>query len=149
MDEIDARILDLLGEQGRLSFRDLGELVRLSPTATADRVRRLERSGAIAGYRAVIDRRAVGYLLEAFVDVRLGAGVDAERAEELIRAVPEVIELHDVTGTFDYQARVIARSPEGLHQTLYALRRDVPLADTQTRLVLRDVSSRPPAPAAG
>ena len=141
MDEIDARILGVLQERGRISFRDLGEVVRLSPTATADRVRRLERSGLISGYRAVVDRKGLGFLLEAFVDVRLAPGADPDEAERVLRAVPEVIELHDMTGTFDYQARVIARSPEDLHHLLNGLRRTISLAETQTRLVLRDISA--------
>ena len=70
MDEIDRRLLEALQCDARLTRSELGERVGLSPSAVADRVRRLEESGAILGYRAELDARSLGYEMAAIVRVR-------------------------------------------------------------------------------
>ncbi len=74
LDAIDLRLLDLLATDGRMSHAALGEAVGLSGPAVYERVRKLEQMGAIRGYRAIIDSRALGAELLAFVDVELASG---------------------------------------------------------------------------
>ncbi len=81
--------------------------------AAAERVRRLESIGVITGYRAVIDPRAVGLGLTAFVAVSLGGGADRAAFLERIGRMPEVEECHHVTGDDDYLLKVrCAGTPE-------------------------------------
>lgn len=137
LDEIDHRILSLLSENGRASFASIGAEVGLSPHATADRVRRLERNGVITGYSASIDLGAVGRSLEAFIDVRLLPNTDPEGFERLVGKLPAVRELTFLTGRFDYQLRVACHDADELDRTVRSVRRDAGAATTETRIVMR------------
>ncbi|NDI00750.1 MAG: AsnC family transcriptional regulator [Actinobacteria bacterium] len=75
MDEFDARILRQLEMSGRMSWAELSSQVHLSPTAVADRVRRMERDGVIRGYQANVDPAAYGRTTRAVIEVGLIAGV--------------------------------------------------------------------------
>ncbi|MEV5714306.1 Lrp/AsnC family transcriptional regulator [Amycolatopsis mediterranei] len=70
LDDVDWRLLDLLQADGRLSFKELGRRINLSAPAVAERVRRLEETGVITGYRAQVDARRAGRPLQAFVEMR-------------------------------------------------------------------------------
>jgi len=70
MEDIDRRIVELLSQDGRMSFTDLGKETGLSTSAVHQRVRRLEKRGVIRGYRATIDPEALGLSLTAFVSIK-------------------------------------------------------------------------------
>lgn len=74
IDEIDRKILRALCADGRVSFRDLGQRIYLSPNATAERVRRLRSSGVIRGFHTSLDPASLGLSLEAYIDVELQRG---------------------------------------------------------------------------
>jgi Lrp/AsnC family leucine-responsive transcriptional regulator len=110
MDAINQRILLVLSRDGRISNLELADRVGLSPSACLRRVQELERSGVIAGYRAVLDKESLGVGFTAYVTVGLSihtkqAQVDFERA---IASAAEVVECHNVTGSFEYLLRVEA-----------------------------------------
>lgn len=108
MDRKNTQILRLLEENGRLSNLELAERVGLSPSACSRRVSELERSGAIQGYRAVIDHAAVGRGFTAYIGVGLSDHSKASQAafEAAIDKAPEVRECHNVTGMIEYLLRV-------------------------------------------
>ena len=98
LDSTDWRILAELQADGRLSFNELGRRVNLSSPAVAERVRRLEADGVIAGYQARIDPSAAGLPISAFVQMRCSLGkclLKTTDADE----IPEVVEIHRLTGT--------------------------------------------------
>jgi Lrp/AsnC family leucine-responsive transcriptional regulator len=139
LDEVDLRILRALGEDARMSWRELGELVHLSPTSAADRVRRLERDGVIEGYTVRVDPEAVGRTVRAVVDVSLGAGDQVERFEQRLAGRHEVTFAAYVTGTADYSIIVECEGAEGLDTFVRWLRSDAGVARTETKLLLRVV----------
>jgi Lrp/AsnC family leucine-responsive transcriptional regulator len=96
-DATDRRILQILQEQGRISWAELGRAVGLSAPAAAERVGRLERSGAITGYRAEVDPRALGLPLTTVIRVRPSPG-QLENVAQLARRTREVVECRRVTG---------------------------------------------------
>jgi Lrp/AsnC family leucine-responsive transcriptional regulator len=108
MDELDRRILDVLRRDGRISNRDLAATVNLSPSPCLRRVRRLERSGVIRGYRADIREPESSRQLCVFVGVRVRhhAGEHVRRFVSEVIKLPEVVECHHVTGDLDYLLRV-------------------------------------------
>ncbi len=108
LDRINNRILHELVLDGRLSNTDLAERVGLSPSACLRRVQELERSGVIRGYRAVLDRDALGGGFTAYIAVGLSAHTrSSQRAfERSIIKSPEVRECHNVTGVHEYLLRV-------------------------------------------
>jgi Lrp/AsnC family leucine-responsive transcriptional regulator len=108
MDEIDRAILTLLDRTGRISNADLAERVGLSPSPCLRRVRRMEKSGVIRGYRAEVDPVALGRSLRVLVGVRL-VRHDREDVRAFENAVVELTEIafaHHVTGGFDYLLQV-------------------------------------------
>ena len=76
---------------------ELGRRISLSPPAVAERVQRLERTGVITGYQAVLDPKAIGYPIAAVVRVR-PASRQLQKIPEIARATPEVVECYRITG---------------------------------------------------
>ena len=81
MDRPDRVILAAVAASGRVTLQELAEPVHLGPSATRDRLRRLEQRGVITGYRAILDEDALGYPLEALVEVDLAPGADMQKFE--------------------------------------------------------------------
>jgi Lrp/AsnC family transcriptional regulator, leucine-responsive regulatory protein len=117
MDRIDWKILAELENDGRLSFADLSERVGLSKSPCWTRVRELEATGAITGFRARIDPAALGLAVHCYAYVRIR--LDAHEAFETAAiAHPAIIECHTTAGDSDYLIRVYARSVEHLDDLL-------------------------------
>jgi Lrp/AsnC family leucine-responsive transcriptional regulator len=117
MDATDRKIVGELTENARISFAELGRRVNLSSPSVVERVRRLERAGVIAGYRAEIDPRALGYQLTAIVRVKPAPGQLA-RIPELAADIPEVGECHRITGEDCFYLKVHLRSIDELSEIL-------------------------------
>ena len=117
LDEIDRRLVAELGADGRLTMAELGRRVSMSPPAVAERVQRLERSGVITGYKAVIDPKAIGYPLAAVVRVR-PASRQLQRIPELARDTPEVVECYRITGEDCFFLKLHLRSIDDLEEIL-------------------------------
>jgi len=157
-DEIDDAILRELQADGRLANADLARRIGLSQAATHARVRRLERDGVIVGYVALVDRELAGFDLLCFVNVALRAHrhEDIERFRAAVIAMPEVLEVHHVTGEHDYVLRVALHNRRDLERFLVdRLSLLAGIARIQTSLVLREVKrttaipigAQPPTPA--
>jgi Lrp/AsnC family leucine-responsive transcriptional regulator len=142
LDEIDRKILRALADDGRVSFRDLGDRVHLSPNATAERVRRLCESKVICGFHAYIDLARTGTPLEAYVDVRLQPGTSAEDFEALARKVPGVRTLAVLTGDFDCRARVACKDQLDLMRLIEALRAGGGIQGTNTSVICREIEAK-------
>jgi Lrp/AsnC family transcriptional regulator, leucine-responsive regulatory protein len=110
LDETDWKILEALQRDGRCSFRDLALQIALSPPATAERVRRLEADGVIAGYQAVLDPATLGHGLEAIVRISVASGRQCVTLLDELAKVPEVLEAYRVTGTESAVARIAVSS---------------------------------------
>jgi Lrp/AsnC family leucine-responsive transcriptional regulator len=96
---------------------ELGRRVSLSPPAVAERVQRLERSGVITGYKAVIDPKAIGYPLAAVVRVR-PASRQLHRIPEVAKDTPEVVECYRITGEDCFFLKLHLRSIDDLEEIL-------------------------------
>lgn len=110
LDLIGERILQELGEDGRISNTELANRVGLSPSACLRRVQEMERSGLIKGYRASIDRTKLGMGFLAYVAVGLSdhSKASQERFERAMADAPQVLECHNTTGSIEYLLRVEA-----------------------------------------
>jgi DNA-binding Lrp family transcriptional regulator len=109
VDAVDRKILALLQDDGRLTITELADRVGLSISPCHRRVRELERSGAILGYRAVVDAQAVGLGFEAIVFVTMGReDHDTLVAfEESVSAIPQVLQAERLFGDPDYLLRIV------------------------------------------
>lgn len=97
LDRTNLRLLEELRRDPRLTMAELGRRVGMSSPAVAERIRRLEEGGVIAGYRLDLDPAALGLPLAAYIRIRPGAGQLA-RVAELARTIPEIVECHRITG---------------------------------------------------
>lgn len=146
IDEIDRRIIGILTSHGRLSFRDLGAQVHLSPNATAERVRRLQTANIIRGFHADIDHTKLGLSLEAYIDVRLQPGTSAQRFEGVALKMPGVISAAILTGALDFRLRVVCEGQSELVQLIETLRSRAGAQETNTTVILREFSKAHAAP---
>ena len=147
MDRVDRLILAELQGDGRLTLTELADRVRLTLGPCHRRLRELERSGIITGYRAVVDPAAVGLGFEALVQITLERG-DAGAVtsfEEAVAELPQVRHAERLFGDPDYLLRVVARDLDA-----FAALRDQKLATlpgvhrlTSTIVMKRIVENRP------
>lgn len=145
MEDIDARIVSLLGADGRLSFTDLGKATGLSTSAVHQRVKRLEQRGVIIGYRALVDAEEVGLPLTAFVSIRPNDASQADDSPDRLRDVAEIISCYSVAGDESYILMVRVASPGAL-EMLLALIRAVANVSTRTTIVLSTPYENRPLP---
>ena len=112
LDPTDLRILAVLQQEGRISNQDLAERVSLSPSACLRRMRLLEESGVIGGYRAWFDAERLGLELEAIVQVSMRHDVEGwhDTFNAAVQQWPEVLSAYVITGDSNYILRVQARN---------------------------------------
>lgn len=132
LDRTGWRILDELQQDARLTNKELGRRVNLSAPAAAERVRRMEEAGIIAGYRAEVSAEKVGLPLLAFVRIEV-PGANHEKVEALSVELPEVLECHRATGTDCFLMKVVLASTDHLRDLLDRL---VPWGSPVTSIVI-------------
>jgi DNA-binding Lrp family transcriptional regulator len=147
MDRIDREILAELQTDGRLTVTELADRVRLTPGPCHRRLRELERSGIITGYRALVDPAAIGLGFEALVQVTLDRGDAGTVAsfEAAVSELPQIRQAERLFGDPDYLLRVVAGDLDS-----FAALRDRELATlpgvhrlTSTIVMKRVVENRP------
>ncbi len=144
IDIFDIRILQCLQKDGRQSINDMSEIVGLSPTPVARRVRQLEDSGIIKGYCALIDEAKLGYDVSVFVSVQLDKQVDGALAtfESAIQSMPEVVDCWLMTGNRDYLLKIVTSGLKGFEQFLVGqLTKIDGVASIESSIPLRQVKS--------
>ncbi len=139
VDALDRRIIGILQQSGRISWRELADAVNMAPSSVADRVRRLESTGAIRGYRANIDPASLGRNVRAVIDVSLPAGADPAEFEGRLSEREEVELALYVTGPADYTVIVDCVGAEGLDAFIRWLKAEGGVARTESKFVLRPV----------
>lgn len=144
IDEKDAKLLELLQQNGRASNVDLARAVELTPSATLERVRKLEERGLIKGYMAVLEPHALELGLVAFIFVRVDDMNDvlgkSEATAEALAALPSVQELHHLAGEDCFLIKVRARDTDDLYRILKEeFGRFKEIRSTRTTIVLKTV----------
>lgn len=120
LDRFDREILNVLGEDGRISIADLARRIGLSKSPTQTRLRRLESEGIITGYRALIDPIRLGLDHVAFVEVKLEDTREAalSKFNAAVARIPEIEQAHMMASHFDYLLKVRTRSMSAYRQVL-------------------------------
>jgi DNA-binding Lrp family transcriptional regulator len=147
VDQVDRAILAELQADGRLTITELADRVRLTPGPCHRRLRELERSGVITGYRALVNPAAVGMGFEALVQITLERGDAGTVAsfEAALAELPQILHAERLFGDPDYLLRVAARDLDS-----FATLRDQKLATlpgvhrlTSTIVMKRIIDNRP------
>ena len=121
LDRYDQQILHQLQEDGRISNQDLADRIGLSPSPCLRRVRALEESGIIIGYRALLDAKALGLSLMALIHISMDQHTPErfKHFESQISEIPEVMECLLITGqSADYQLKVVVKDMDAYQQLL-------------------------------
>lgn len=132
MDKYDRKIIALLYEDARLSYAELARRVSLSPPAVAERVDKLERAGVITGYRAQLDPTRLGYPIHCLVELTV-KHLEFFVAVERIRAMPEIVECHSITGTSGLLMKAVVDTMPTLQALIARL---MQLGDTKTSMLI-------------
>ena len=111
LDRVESRILALLQANGRMPIVELAAEVGMSESACQRRLRKMERAGVVQGYAALVDQRALGLAVTAFVLVTLEKQPDAqaEGFHRRVQSEPHIVECHATSGSHDYLMKVVAR----------------------------------------
>jgi DNA-binding Lrp family transcriptional regulator len=142
MDAVDRKIVSLLREDARRSFKDIGRHVHLSAPAIKRRVDRLEADGVLRGYTAVVDPAAFGWHAEAFVDLYCDGRMPGEAIKRAVEREPGVVSAHTVAGEASALVHVMAEDMRGLELALERIRRVDGVDRTVTEVVLSTLFQR-------
>jgi len=151
VDKMDAKILHLLAQDGRMSWRDLADRIGLSLTPTLRRVRRLEEAGIISGYSARFDEQRLGFGITMYVMVTLEKQTEETLKvfERRVADVPEIMSCYLMTGEADYILRIVVSDLQSYQRFMLDVLTRIPgVSRIQSALAIKPVFQRnaPPIP---
>lgn len=149
VDRIDKNILTELQLNGRISNIELSKKVGLSPTPCLERVRRLERSGVIESYTAVLNAEAVGATMLVFVEITLEKTAQDVFSDfsKAVKGLDEILECHLVSGSFDYLLKTRVKNMSSYRKLLGETLLKLPsVSASRTYVVMEEVKSNQPIP---
>ncbi|MEW5786830.1 MAG: Lrp/AsnC family transcriptional regulator [Pseudomonadota bacterium] len=150
LDRYDRQILRLLQEDGRMSNQDLADRIGLSPSPCLRRVRALEEAGILAGYRALVDARALGLSLMALIHISMDKHTPErfDRFEAAVREIPEILECLLITGqSADYQLKAVVKDMDAYQDLLLKRITRIPgVTGVHSSFVLRRVVDKTALP---
>jgi len=136
IDEIDAKILELLQKHGRMKRSDVAEEVDLSLSAVSERMRKLEARGVIEGYRAIVDAKRLHLDITAFIRVAVDGSEQYSDFVDQVTDMEEVLELHSVTGAGSHVMKVRTTDTTSLERFLSEIQSISGVTQTTTSIVL-------------
>ena len=152
MDDVDTSIIDLLQQNGRLKQIAIAEVVGMSVPSISERMRKLETKGIIRGYHAVVDPKKLGYDVTSFVRVIIDRSSYFDGFVRRARKIPEVQEIHSITGDGSHIMKVRARDTSSLEKLLGEISSIPGVQETHTTIVLStfketlSIRAKPKAP---
>ncbi len=135
MDTLDARLMLLLAGEPRLGVLECSRRLGVARGTVQARLDRLQRTGVIRGFGPDVDPVALGYTVTAFATMQIRQGRGAAVAARL-ETIPEVIEVHTITGDADLLARMVARSNADLQRVIDDVVADDDIVRTSTYIAL-------------
>jgi len=136
LDAIDAQILSLLQRDGRMQRNAISDEVGLSVSAVSERMRKLEAHGIIEGYHAVIDAKRLRLDITAFIRVRVDGSEHYDRFVNEVTDMPEVLELHSITGEGSHVLKIRTKNTTTLERFLSQIQALPGVSGTSTSIVL-------------
>lgn len=132
LDDVDVMILEILHENARISMKDLGSQVSLTSPAVSERVKRLENSGVISAYRAIINPDALGKRIKAFINITVHTGDYSDFIKNADKD-PRIVECHHITGEDSLLLKVVVNSMDELENVIESIK---DIGVTKTSVVL-------------
>lgn len=135
MDNTDLKIIRILEKNGRIKITDLGRQVSLTPPAVTERIRRLEETGVIIGYRVQINPEKLGLHITAFIMVQ----VSAEKFDAFLAVAskePRIIECHHIIGRNCIHCKILVKNTEELKDVVNLIKK---YGETETAIMLAQI----------
>jgi len=149
IDEIDAKILDLLQHEGRMKRSDVAEEVNLSISAVSERMRKLEERDVIEGYKAIVDAKRLRLDITAFIRVSVDGSEHYPNFVDQVTSMEHVLELHSITGEGSHLMKVRTKDTTTLERFLSKIQALAGVSKTTTSIVLstfKETRAVPTAP---
>jgi len=141
MDDLDVEILRFLQKNARASLSEIGQTVKLSVSAVGERVRKLEASGVISRYVAIIDGSFFHKELTAIMFISLENPGYMESFLQFVKDENDVLECFYIAGNYDYVLKIVTNNPSTLEKLLYKIKSVPGIAKTYTNVVLASCKS--------
>ena len=139
MDHIDIKILRYLTKDARMNASQISQKVNLSISAVIERMKKMEASGLIKGYTAVIDEKLAGFNVQAMISIRLEHPKYNQEFNRQMCSHERVMECFYITGDFDYIARIGVSSTDELTKVLHDIKQIPGVSLTRTYVVLDNI----------
>ncbi|GAA1449502.1 Lrp/AsnC family transcriptional regulator [Leifsonia poae] len=136
IDKLDADLIALLTDEPRLGVFEASRRLGVARGTVQARLDRLMRSGVIRDFAPTVDSVALGYPVTAFVTAEIAQGDTDAKVVEHLRGIPEVLEVHTITGAGDLMIRAVARSNADLQRVIDRIVSDPNIARTSTVIAL-------------
>ena len=143
MDSIDKKILKELQPNARLTISELGAKISLSVPATRDRLKKLESTGVIRQYTAILNPSSFNKHLMALMFLRFNSPKHGDRFTLLAKAEPEIKECYHITGDFDYSLKIVTENTSTLETLLTRIKNTPGVTKTQTIVILSTITDNP------
>ena len=135
MDITDYKIINILQEDGRISMKDLGKIVGLTSPAVSERVKRLEESGVIQGYKAIVNPDKLGRVIKSFINIALPSK-NYQDFIEYAQKDNRIVECHLITGEDCLLLKVIVKDMYDLEQVIDKIKQ---VGKTKTSVILSTI----------
>lgn len=142
MDNIDSKILNLLQENSRISISEISSQINLSISAVSERLKKLETSGIIAQYTAIINPRKLKKDLAAVMFINLERPKYADGFLEFIKSENEILECHYLAGEYDYMLKIITQGTFTLEALLNRIKSIHGVQETRTIVILSTIKNK-------
>jgi len=134
----DKKIINVLLDNSRLSYRQIAKKCKLNVATVIKRIKRLEEEKVIKGYSVCLDYNELGYDFPVMIDVRVMKGKEVEIGERIFNH-PNILSVYDVTGDFDLSILARFKTRKGLDTFVKSLPQKEPIIRTNTRLIMNTI----------
>lgn len=142
MDGIDIKIIDLLQKNARITVSEISSEIKLSMPAVSERLKKLETSGMISQYTAIVNHKQLGKGLTAIMFIGLAMPRYTDRFVEFVNNQSEILECHYLAGDFDYVLKIITEDTSTLEQLLNRIKSVQGVQKTRTIVTLSTVKQK-------
>ena len=127
LDSIDIKILQQLQKNSRLTIKELGALVQLSPSPVFERMKRLERKGFIKKYVAVLDAEKIehGFVAFCHLSMKQHSYENAQRIMQAVQDIPEIVECYNISGDYDFMLKIYTKDMKQYQQFILKILGDM------------------------
>ena len=142
LDQLDLQILKILIENANTPYTDIARELKVSGGTIHVRMKKMQEAGIVIGSRLIVDPNSLGYDVTAFLGIYLEKASVYTQVEQMLRDIPEIVELHYTTGAYNMFAKLICRNTNHLREVLHDKLQTVPGVQRTETLISLDESIR-------